>query len=124
MDLQNGLTRRQLDYCLVDVGCVRCVKGAGAVDFIGVGADHRAIKMRLALQVKDSLHRRRRRRGEHARSMRGWRPRTEDIYKCDLDEKLAAIDVADDLEQKCLAIEQALLDASTKCQVNPVDEDS
>ena len=56
--------------------------------------------------------------------MRGWRPVTENIYKCDLNEKLAAIgDLAYDLERKRLAIEHALLDTSTKCQVKSVEDD-
>lgn len=120
---QNGLARRQLDYCLVDVDCGQCVKDAGAVDLIGVGADHRAVKMRLALPIKDKQHGQKRKRGGLARSMRGWRAENEDIYKRDLDEKLATIDdVADNLEQKCLAIEHALLDASKKCQVKSLDD--
>ena len=49
---RNGHVVRQLDYCLMDVGCHSWATDAGAADLIGVGADHRAIRLSLTLRLQ------------------------------------------------------------------------
>jgi exonuclease III len=77
---QNGLTKRQLDYCLIDVGHAQETLDAGAAELIGVGMDHRTIKLRLALRSSVQRHGRRKRGRRQTRSMRGWRPISDGVY--------------------------------------------
>lgn len=114
---QNGLTKRQLDYCLIDVGHAQEIPIAGAAELIGVGMDHRTIKLRLALPSSVRRHGRRKRGRRQTCSMRGWRPIADGVYQSGLDARLTTIDsITTDLEQRCIAFEKALLEAATECQ--------
>ena len=88
---------------------------AGACDFIGVGKDHRAVKLKLALP----LSRPGRSKGRRFPKVRGWRPTSETKYHAELDAKLVLLEgQVLDLQQKCIAIEGVLKDASKTCQAN------
>ena len=86
---QNGTTKRQLDYCLVDAWFAKWITDAGTSDIIGVGLDHRAVKLELALPP--SL-----RKGEekinHTRNVRGWKSISETTYHAELDARLARLE--------------------------------
>ena len=96
-----------------------------ACDDIGVGLDHRATKILLALHAPEK----RERRGRLLGNMRGWIPKHEKEYQTELDANLGALgEMTVEIEKRCRDIETILLEVAAKCQEIPVnaehDDDS
>ena len=118
---QIGRLKRQIDYGLIISSSRGSVLDAEACDDIGVGADHRTVKLVQKLPVP-SLHAvkpNNKKRG-HV-SMRGWVPANQDSFNNKLDRKLHEFKVSvdtlgADLQQTCRTIEEMLLEIAVECR--------
>ena len=72
--------QRQLDYACIDFHARRFLKDAEASDEIGLGMDHRSVKIEFEMPRGG---RRRKHFAEHRKGT-GWRPRDESAYKEEL----------------------------------------
>ena len=88
---ENGGVRRQLDYSLIDTAQDSWVVDAGACDAIGLGCEHRAVSLVLALpRSGQNRGPSQRPRPGRNRNMRGWQPVSGEDYRNKVDEVAAA----------------------------------
>ena len=101
----NGMSRRQLDYGLIDAKKASWIVDALAKDGIGVGVDHWTVELTVRFCArKGRAHRRRQRTA--AKSMHGWKPSNVTTFQEHLDDKLVAMQsypcsVTEDVQAKC-----------------------
>ena len=102
---------RQIDFILLDQCKSRWIEAATTTDCIGVGKDHRGVKLDLLIP---GLARDRKQRGG---LKKGWRPMDESAYAAELDARLALCRATDlwaqtCLQLKCGAIENVLIEVA------------
>ena len=114
------MSRRQLDYGLIDATKTSWIIDALAKDGIGAGVDHRTVELAVWFcAAKGRLHR----RGQltSGKYMYGWKPSNVTTFHEHLDVKLLAMQscqcsVTDYLQAKCEEIEAILLEVADKCR--------
>ena len=74
---------RQIDFILLDQHARKWMKDARATDLIGIGKDHRGVKLNLEFTTT------RRERTQRGGQMKGWQPANKKEYAEELDKALA-----------------------------------
>ena len=119
--------KRQIDFICVDKKCVKWVTDAEANGEIGVGNDHRAVRVTMTFENRRSgkmWHGK-----SKKRPMVGWQPKEPEVYTRMVDEALSTAEAEmlegpeeRTLQQRCERIEGVLAEVAATCKKQEQEE--
>ena len=112
----NGKRYRQIDFICIDWAALKYVTEVGAIDGIGVGIDHRAVRAILHLKAVEKN-----RKNRIRRTSVGWKPQDSFEYARSVGAELSLLKAQDlwkemALQSKCEAVEKVLVEVAEKCR--------
>ena len=126
---EKGGNQRQLDYCLMDVSLTSWLQDVLACNDIGVGSDHRTLKIGLAFNITKKCQGSKSWASNNG-NMRGWKASNPEEYREEINAKLKALPnlvcgkgLVEKLGRRCKEIETILLDVADKCQEKTLEAD-
>ena len=119
---KNGNNKRQIDYFLICARRSSWVRNAYASEQIGVGRDHRAVHLELSLSAPGTSSSTRH-QCKPQRIRKGWKPSDDKEYKAEVAASLHPVTNASNLQEACLQVETAVLDAGKKYQAKKSGND-
>ena len=120
---ENGGRRRQIDFCVVDQGARREAENSEACNDVGIGNDHRAVKLELAQSSRSAKKKYGPRKKGVGGKAWGWAPADKREYQEKLNEEVEKLFEKDgtrnrtaSIDERCKDIEATLTQVAEACR--------